>query len=377
MKMRRRHLAIVLALAAVAAGAVSAAVSRGGDARRDNLEPNATREKITLQLAWTTQTRFAGYYAALAKGYYRRAGLDVEVRPGGPDVIPEQVVLGRRAQFGVDWLPSLLALRDRGKNLVNIAQIFRRSGTTELTWKSSGIDSFHKMRGRRFGVWGTNNAFEQEAALLKFGLDPRRDLTLVNQGLNMGAFLERKIDAASAMTYDELARVLETKNPRTGRPYRIEDLHVFSYQKLGTGMLQDGIFVNGDWIRDKSHQAIAVRFLEASFEGWVYCRDHLARCVSLVLAQDPKLPRRHETWQLNEVDALIWPSQLALGVMDSASYRRTAAIASEFKVVRHPVTKAFRTDLARAAVAALARRGIDVHGKRWRRSVVTPTLGGK
>ena len=190
---------------------------------------------MTLQLKWVTQSQFAGYYAAKAKGYYKAAGLDVNLKVGGPDVVPEQVVLGGQAQFGVDWLPSLLAHRDTGNDLVNIAQVYTRSGTTEVTFKDSGIDSFKKMKGKKFGVWIFGNEFEQEAALVKNGLDPKKDVTLVKQDFDMVPFLKREVDAASAMTYNELAQVLETKNPKTGKLYQLSDLNVFKMSDLGTG----------------------------------------------------------------------------------------------------------------------------------------------
>src|SRR5262249_4723222 len=109
--------------------------------------------KVRLQLKWVTQAQFAGYYVAQAKGYYRDAGLDVTIQPGGPHIVPEQVVASGRAEFGIDWLPALLTIRDKGSDLVNIAQVFTRSGMTELTWKESGITSVAQMRGKRVGVW--------------------------------------------------------------------------------------------------------------------------------------------------------------------------------------------------------------------------------
>ena len=92
-------------------------------------------------MKWVVQAQFAGYYAAKAKGFYDQQGLDVNIKVGGPDIIPEQVVLGGQAEFGIDWLPSLLAQRDTGNDLVNIAQVFARSGTTEVTFKSKGINT--------------------------------------------------------------------------------------------------------------------------------------------------------------------------------------------------------------------------------------------
>ena len=334
--------------------------------------------KVTLQSKWVAQAQFAGYYAAKAKGFYKQAGLDVTIRPGGPDISPEQVVLGGQAQFGINWFPSLLQQRDTGNDLVNIGQVYARSGTTEVVWRDSGIRTFKGMRGKKFGVWILGNEFEQRAALVKNGIDPDKDVTIVKQNFDMIPFLKREIDAASAMTYNELAQVLEVKNPDTGKLYTLNDLRVFKYSDLGTGMLQDSVFVRGDWIKDKKNQATAVKFLTASFKGWIYCRDHFKECVNIVLKNGTALGRGHQTWQMNEVNALIWPNKLGVGIMDPVEYKRTATIAKTYEVIKKPASKAsYRTDLARKAVAALKKQGIDVLGKRWKKAVVKPTLAGK
>jgi NitT/TauT family transport system substrate-binding protein len=358
---------LVVALAGLAAASLATAGRES---------PQLT--KVTLQSKWVVQAQFAGYYAAKAKGFYKKVGLDVNIKAGGPDIIPEQVVLGKQAEFGIDWFPSLLQQRDTGKDLVNIGQVFARSGTTEVTFKSSGIDTFSKMRGKKFGVWIFGNEFEQRAALVKFGMDPDKDVQLIKQDFTMVPFLKGEVDASSAMTYNELAQVLETKNPATGKLYTLKDLNVFKYNNLGTGMLQDGVFVRGDWIKDKNNQATAVKFLQASFQGWIYCRDHYKECVNIVLANGPALPRGHQTWQMNEVNALIWPNKLGVGIMDPAQFRQTAKIANTYKVITKPAsTASYRTDLAKKAVANLKAKGIDVLGKKWKKATVTLQEGGK
>jgi NitT/TauT family transport system substrate-binding protein len=367
---RRTWYLLAAAVAAVASLAAASMAVAGGSG------PQLT--KVTLQSKWVVQAQFAGYYAAKAKGFYKQAGLDVTIKAGGPDISPEQVVLGGGAEFGIDWVPSLLAQRDTGNDLVNIGQVYTRSGTTEVTWKSSGINTFSKMRGKKFGVWIFGNEFEQEAALVKYGMDPKKDVKLIKQDFTMVPFLKHQVDASSAMTYNELAQVLEAKNPKTGKPYQLSDLNVFKYADLGTGMLQDSVFTRGDWISDKSNQSTAVKFLQASFKGWIYCRDHWKACVNIVLANGPALPRGHQTWQMNEVNALIWPNKLGIGVMDPASFKNTANIAYKFKVIKKPATSAaYRSDLAKKAVAALKRQGVDVYGKTWKKAKVKLTLGGK
>jgi NitT/TauT family transport system substrate-binding protein len=368
MKVRRRYLLLVAAVAAAAVAAPLATSSSG----------SAKKDKVTLQLKWVTQGQFAGYYAAKAKGFYDKLGLDVTIRPGGPDIIPEQVVLGGQAQFGIDWFPSLLATRDKGGNIVNIAQVFSRSGVTELTWKDSGISNFCGLRGKKVGVWLGGNEFEQFAALSKCGINPndKSQVTIVAQPFDMNLFLKRQVDAASAMTYNELAQVLEQKNPKTGKLYQLSDLNVFRMQQQGTGMLEDGIFVKGDYLSSAKNRDIAKRFLEASFQGWIYCRDHLTDCTNIVLKNGPTLGRGHQLWQVNEINALIWPSPDGIGVMDPAAYARTAHISQTYKIIKKAPSGAYRTDIAKAAVAALKQAGVDVNGGSWKKAAVKVTPGG-
>jgi NitT/TauT family transport system substrate-binding protein len=347
-----------------------------GDGVPAQATPAPTR--VTLQLKWVTQAQFAGYYCAQAKGYYRDADLDVTLKPGGPQITPAQEVAAGRAEFGVSWMPSLLATREQGVDLVNIAQVMRRSGTTEITWKDSGIASIPQLRGKRVAVWLGGNEDELFAALLKHGIDPRdpRAVTIVPQGLDMELFLQRKVDAAAAMTYNELAQVLETTNPATGRLFQLSDLNVITMESAGTAMLQGGIVVRGDWIRSKQNQEIARRFLEASFRGWIYCRDHPEEAVEIVLQNDPTLGRGHQTWQMNEINALIWPAPRGIGIMDPVAFQRTARIARESGVINKVPRGAYRTDLAIAALRALWREGLDTYGRRWRKAAGEVTPGG-
>jgi NitT/TauT family transport system substrate-binding protein len=358
------------------AGVVWAAAGAGASPAKTS--KNAAT-KVTLQLKWVTQAQFAGYYAAKARGFYKKAGLDVNIKVGGPDISPEQVVAGGAAEFGLDWLPSLLAFRDKGTKLINIAQVFSRSGMTQLTWKDSGINSIAKMRGKKVGNWLLGNEYELFAALTRAGMTPAKNkgVTIVKQPFTMDLFMNRQVDSASAMTYNELAQVLETKNPKTGKLTKLSDLNVIKMENIGTGMLEDGIFTTESWIRDKSHQAIAKKFLAASFAGWIWCRDHAPDCVKIVLSQGPTLLGGHQKWQMNEINALIWPNKLGIGIMDKAAFARTARIALQFGAIKKAASGAYRDDLAKAAVAQLKARGLDVLGKTWKKAVVKVTPGGK
>ena len=364
---------------------IAIAVSLWAGLGTANAQPKAAKlDTVTLQLKWVTQAQFAGYYAALAKGYYKAFGLDVKIRVGGPSITPEQVVASGQADVGVDWLPSLLATRDTGTNLVNIAQMFARSGMTELTWKDSGINSVKQMRNKTVGVWCCGNQPELFAALQKNGINPnsKSDVTIVNQPFDMNLFLQKKVDAAAAMTYNELAQVLETKNPATGQLYKLSDLNVFKMasSQVGTGMLEDNIFTTEKYLNDPSHKQTIVNFLQASFQGWIYCRDHVSACTDIVLKNGTALGHGHQLWQMNEINKLIWPNSKGIGVMDPAAFKRTAAIALKYKVIKKAASsKAYDAQLAKAAVQYLKNhvKGIDVNGKKYRPASVKVVAGGK
>ncbi|HZC29532.1 MAG TPA: ABC transporter substrate-binding protein [Gaiellaceae bacterium] len=375
--MKHRRYWVAVGAAAIATS-VWATVAASGAAPRSHDAKKLTH--VTFQLKWVTQAQFAGYYAAAAKGYYRQQGLDVTIKVGGPDIIPEQVVAGGQADLGLDWLPSLMSARDHGTKLINIAQVFARSGMTEITWKDTGLNSVAKLRGKKVGNWLNGNEFELFAALSRAGMDPvhNKGVTIVKQPFDMNLFLHRQIDAASAMTYNELAQVLESTNPKTGKLTKLSDLNVIKMQDIGTGMLEDGIFSTQSWIKSKAHQAIAKKFLVASFKGWVYCRTHLKDCVDIVLSHGPTLLKGHQTWQMNEINALIWPNKLGIGIMDPRAYKFTARTTAKYnKLKRVPGHEAYRTDLARAADAILKKQGVDLTGKKWKKAKVQVTAGGK
>ena len=366
-------------VAALMAAAMFALAGCGGDdGDGDGGSAGGDLDKVTLQSKWVVQAQFAGYYAAAEQGFYEDEGLDVTIRPGGPDIVPEQVVLGGQAEFGINWLDSTLATRDKDQGIVNIAQVFTRSGMTEVTWKDTGLDQITDLRGKKVGVWLGGNEHKLFAALNKNGLDPQKDVKIVAQPFDMELFLKRQIDAAAAMTYNELAQVLESKNPDTGELYTIDDLNVLKMSELGTGALEDGIFVREDWISEEGNEDIAKRFLKASFRGWVYCRDNPEECLQIVLKNGPTLGEGHQRWQLNEVNDLIWPAPNGIGVMDPEAFDVTSEIALSGKVIKTEASEdAYRTDIAEAAMKELEDDGVDVKGDDWQKETVELTEGGK
>ena len=303
----------------------------------------AGSEKVTLQLKWVAQAQFAGYYAALDQGFYKAEDLDVTIKPGGPDIAPEQVVASGQAQFGLDWLASLLAVREQGTPLVNIAQVFSYAGMRQLTWKDGGIKTPADFKGKKVAVWFFGNEFDLLATLNKYNIDKDKDIKLVQQPFDMNLFLSREVDAAAAMTYNELYQVLSAG-------HTIDELNIIDYNKEGTAMPEDGIFTSQDWLnKDPKNKDIAARFLRASFKGWEFCRDNVDACVEIVLKNDASgvMSKDAQKWQMVEINKLVWgdPTNKSakIGYMEPELFKRGAETALKFGVIKKPADEAAYT----------------------------------
>jgi NitT/TauT family transport system substrate-binding protein len=332
---------------------------------------------------------FAGYVAAIDQGFYEAAGIDLTIVEGGPDVFPE--VVGSESsgpEFTISWVPRVLKARDAGSSdLVDISQVFRRSATVSISFRDMAITRPADLKGHRVGVLGAGNEFEVTAAAKAAGLDLEQDLSLVEQDTTMREFLRGGIDVAQATIYDGYAQVLEATDPTTHSPYQPTDFNVINYNDEGTAMLQDAIFARASWLDQDGNEELASRFLKASFQGWMFCRDHPAECVEAVVragetvapdasaspsasapvaspetsaaapgASPPasRLQAGHEAWAMNEVNPLIWPAPGGIGVLDPAEWQRTIEVCLAAGVIAAPPSgDAYRTDLAQAALATL------------------------
>ncbi len=363
---------VILAVFALVAAACSSSDDSGGEAGSQELIP------VKLQLQWFTQAQFAGYFAALDQGFYRDAGLDVEILEGGVDIVPATVLDSGAADFAISWVPRGLVPREEGLNITNIAQVFQRSATLQVSFADQGIAGPSDLKGKTVGNWGFGNEFELLAGLRASGLDPASDVSLVQQQFDMLALISGDIDAAQAMIYNEYAQVLETVNPATGELYKPEDLSIIDWNDVGTAMLQDAIWADADKLdSDAEYRATAVKFVEASLRGWAYCRDQFDECAGIVLDAGPTLGESHQRWQLNEINNLIWPSPAGVGVMDQGLWDQTVAVATSEQILKSaPTDGAFRTDIVQEALANLRAAGIDVIGNDWEPKTIDLKEGG-
>jgi NitT/TauT family transport system substrate-binding protein len=341
---------------------------------------------VNLQLQWAPQAQFAGYFAADRQGYYAAQGLKVNFIPGGPNVVPQTVGSDPAGpEFTISWVPKVLEVRAKGQSdLVDVAQIFQRAGTRSVSWaagkgptptSTANITDPSMFQGKKVGVWDFGNEYEVTAGALKAGLTQGTDYTKVIQPFDMTLLLNRDVDVAEAMIYNEYAQVLEAKNPQTNALYQPSDLNVIDYNTVGTAMLQDAIFVRDAWLKQPGNEDVTTRFLRASFQGWMYCRDNAASCVQYTTDAGSTLGAGHQAWMMNEINPLVWPSAGGIGAMPLDTWNQTVQISIDAKIIPgQPDAGAYRTDLADAA-----RQGItgDVNGTGFTKGTVTVTEGGK
>jgi NitT/TauT family transport system substrate-binding protein len=364
-------LALLAALALVAAACGGDDSGDGGSAECD------TVDTARVQLQWVAQAQFAGYFVADDLGFYADECLDVTILEGAVDIVPQTVLATGGAEFGLAWVPKALVSREAGADIVNIAQVFERSGTLQVSFKEAGITEPADWAGKKVGNWGFGNEFELTAAINRFGVE---NVELVGQSFDMLALLNGELDAAEAMVYNEYAQVLEAENPATGELYTPDDLDVIDFNDIGTAMLQDAVWVNADWIGQAGNEDIAERFLRATFRGWIHCIEEFDECVEVVLANGSTLGESHQQWQLNEILGLIFPATNGIGVMNQPLWDQTVDVATSEIPELEGVTissDAFRTDIAERAVGALDEEGLDVNGSSFERRTITLRPGGE
>jgi NitT/TauT family transport system substrate-binding protein len=377
-KGRRAFLSVTFAV-----GLVLAACTPAG---QPSLSPGQQLQSVRLQLQWVPQAQFAGYFAARELGYYAEEGLEVELIDGGPDVIPQQVGSAPNGpEFTISWVPKVLQAREEESDLVNIAQVFQRAGTLSVAWADSGIESPEDFASKKVGVWDFGNELEVVASARFAGLEPGEDFEVVIQPFDMTLLLNAAdgcaptdddcVDVAEAMIYNEYAQVLETENPETGELYQPEDLNVIDYNEIGTAMLQDALFARADWLAEEGNEDVAVRFLRASFKGWVHCRDKPDECIQFVVDAGSTLGAGHQAWMMNEINALIWPSPDGIGFLSPDAWDQTVRTALEAEIISaEPPAEAFRTDLTEAAWEGIDG---DLKATGFQKGVVEVTPGGE
>ena len=280
----------------------------------------AQAQDVTLQLKWVTQAQFAGYYVAKDKGFYDEEGLNVTIKPGGPDIAPTQVIAGGGADVVVEWMPAALAAREKGLPLVNIAQPFKSSGMMLTCLKETGITSPAEFADKTLGVWFFGNEYPFLSWMSQLGLatdGSAGGVTVLKQGFNVDPLLQKQAACISTMTYNEYWQVIDAGiSP--------DDLVTFKYQDQGVATMEDGLYVLEDNLKDPAFEEKMVKFVRASMKGWKYAEENPDEAAMIVLENDETgaQTENHQKRMMGEVAKLTAGSN---GALDPADYERTVA----------------------------------------------------
>ncbi len=297
-------------------------------------------DKLTLQLKWVAQSQFAGYFVAKEKGFYEEAGLDVEIKPGGPDIAPEQVIAGGGADVIVDWMGGALAAREKGVGLVNIAQPFKKAGMQLVCPANGPVKTEADFKGKTLGVWFFGNEYPFYAWMNKIGLSTEGGadgVTVLKQSFDVQPLIQKQADCISVMTYNEYWQLIDAG-------YKPEDLVVFNYSAMGNDLLEDGLYAMEDKLKDPAFKDKMVRFVTASMKGWKYALENVDEAAGIVIENGGQ-DENHQKRMMGEVAKLIDTPDAKL---IEAAYKRTADALLAQKIITKEPTGAWTSEITDA-----------------------------
>ncbi len=273
------------------------------------------QEKVRLQLKWRHAFQFAGYYAALEKGYYKDAGLDVEIVEGTPKTHTTEEVLSGRAHYGVGT-SSLILERKAGKPVVVIANIFQHSPQILIARKFSENQTIHDLIGRRLMLEPQS---EELLAYLKAEGVPLSALRIQAHSFTVDDLQSQRTDVISAYSISEPYHLTAAAVP----------FQIFTPRSAGIDFYGDNLFTSESEIAQHSERAKA--FLHASLKGWEYALTHQAEIIELILKKYPvgtgeSNTRAFLSFEAKEVASLMRSDLVAIGYMNSGRWRAIADI---------------------------------------------------
>jgi NitT/TauT family transport system substrate-binding protein len=295
--------------------------------REKESEQQSDMETVTLQLKWVEQAQFMGFLVANKLGYYEDENIDIEILPGGVGINPVDVLIAGYADIAVAWTGNVLPAISLGEDLVNIGQGMQRSGIRLMALKESGIVNPQDIEGKKIGTWPGGNELEPYAFIEKQELDKDRDVTLVNQNFDMNQLLNKEIDLASAMIYNEYWLPIEAG-------YTEDDFVVFDMEQEGVAMLQDALFVKREYL--DANEDLLVRFMKATIKGWQYAIDNPQEAVEIMaldFTQEDDSAKNHQIRMAEETAKLYKAddgTSQGLFYINKEKLQQTVDIATEY-----------------------------------------------
>jgi NitT/TauT family transport system substrate-binding protein len=281
-----------------------------------------TRISLKVALPEGPDTRAAGFLIAQQRGYFADAGLDVTFQKLGYGRSPIDPLSESKADLAVEIMPIALAKRERGADVVHVAQIFQRA--TLALYCRATIDQPAKLAGHNVGVWldGWESPFY--AWLGRLGLSyfaTGGGVTIVRQGTDAEIFQENEVDCLTTTTYRApFALGADAVKEKHLIPYR--------YQELDLGVLEDGLYARAADLKDPLRVAAFKRFLTATARGWQSLHDDPSEAERLIMAlpDSAKLDEKAVAESLAAISEAVSVDTVDLGTLDDAAYDRTVLL---------------------------------------------------
>lgn len=284
------------------------------------LPPTGQLQTIDFQLRWKHQFQFAGYYAAIAQGYYREEGFDVRLHEGAPGKTPIEEVLAGRALYG-EANSELMFERLNGKPLVALAAIFQHSPSVLLARTDAGIQTVHDLAGKRVMLMDAKTDADFLTMFSREGIDPAT-LTLLPSSYNIDDLVSGKVDAFNSYL--------------TNEPFYLQqnnvDYSVLSPGTYGIDFYSDILFTTEAEVEDHPQRVAAFR--RATLKGWRYAMDHPQEIIDLLVDKyHVSKSRAHLEFEARAMRGLILPDLVEIGHMNPGRWLRMAEAFKEQQMV--------------------------------------------
>jgi NitT/TauT family transport system substrate-binding protein len=258
---------------------------------------SGTLKTVRLLPYWVPTAQFGGYYVGIEKGIFKKHGLKLEILPFDSNIPNDQIIREKQTDFALLWLVNALEVRDKGADIVNIAQFSSRSSLMLVTKKNSGIARLEDMNGKRAGIW---IGFERQPQALfnRYHLN----VNIIPIGSTNNLFLQGGVDITNANWFDEYHSILNSGLSE-------EELNKFFFADYGLNFLEDGIYCLNETL--EKDPATCKAFAEAAIESWEYVFSHQEEAVEIVVkyakSMNQPVNRSHQEWMVKAYQALYIP----------------------------------------------------------------------
>lgn len=269
-------------------------------------------EKVRLQLKWTHQFQFAGYYAAVEKGYFREAGLEVELLQGTPDQNSADLLLAGKVNYAVSS-PAVLIDRQKGKPLVVLASIFQHSASAMMSTREYGIATPRDLLGKKV-MFTADTDIENLAMMLANGVS-LDEIRVIEHSWNVKDLMTGNVDAQSVYL--------------TNEPYLLERLGVVP---VLLNPIDYGIDFYGDILVATEREVLehgqrTDAFIKAVQQGWRYALAHPEEIAQLIRNKySEKKSLDYLLFEARTMRTLIEPNLVEIGYMSEDRWNFIANI---------------------------------------------------